>query len=83
MNAQVVSLKSNNTIWNIRVLCPFCGGIHKHGGGYVTSKPTLGERGSHCGRGSYILRVDPAIEANALFQLYGGIGIEEVIDLPY
>jgi hypothetical protein len=82
MDAHVVLVKPMDTFWRIRVLCPFCGKVHSHGGGDVTGKPTLGQRGAHCGRGEYILRVDARTEASVLFALYGSVGMEEVNGLP-
>ena len=58
MYAFVVSLYPTSKIWRIRALCPYCGKVHKHGGGYRTDRPLLGHRGSECGCGDYELIVD-------------------------
>lgn len=58
MYAFVIALYPSSQIWRVRVLCPYCGKVHKHGGGYRTDRPNLGHRGSECGRGDYELIVD-------------------------
>lgn len=58
MFAFVVALYPSSKIWRVRALCPYCGKIHKHGGGYRTDTPNLGYRGSECGQGDYELIVD-------------------------
>ena len=57
MDARVISIERQTTIWSVKVGCPFCRKVHKHGGGYVTEKPNLGHRGSHCGLGSYTMKM--------------------------
>ena len=57
MNADIITLESKKTYWAIRVMCPYCGVVHKHGGGTVAENPVLGERSSHCSRGEYVLMI--------------------------
>ena len=40
---------------SFEVWCPFCGRIHVHGGGAVSSPPVYGLRKAHCGKGSYTI----------------------------
>lgn len=53
MEATVVYMKFDN-VWTVKVRCPYCGSIHKHGGGN-SKKPFLGHRSSHCARGEYVM----------------------------
>lgn len=62
-NAVVVRTGTySNGSRSLVVACPYCGELHTHGF-------ELGDRGSHCGGGSYLL-VDPGKFMDALF----GIG---------
>lgn len=54
MNAEY-NIKKENKIWRLVVACPFCRKSHRHGGGYITGEPLLGQRASHCGNGDYTL----------------------------
>jgi len=49
--------------WDLLLTCPYCGAIHRHGGG-TGRLPSLGHRVGHCvGRdhaGDYILVAGPA-----------------------
>ena len=38
-------------VWNLFILCPFCGDRHEHGGGNDAT-PGLGSRLSHCSHGT-------------------------------
>ena len=48
-------------VWSIRIQCPRCGRVHRHGGGAITEgPPVLGHRLSHCpGGGGYELVPGP------------------------
>lgn len=54
--------RDTDGVWNLFVLCPFCGDRHEHGGG-DDEAPGLGHRLSHCvhGRqgGEYVLVAGP------------------------
>ena len=39
----------------VKINCPFCKKKHSHGAGRLADPPVLGQRGSHCGKGNYIL----------------------------
>lgn len=45
--------------WIVKVKCPFCGKIHKHGAGEANSirSINLGLRIAHCMNGSYIITI--------------------------
>lgn len=45
----------SNFHWVIRVRCPYCGGIHSHGGGAESTAPYSGHRAADCGKGGYYL----------------------------
>jgi len=55
--AKIASLKwhkdGESSVWLVRVTCPFCGAVHKHGGGNNPAGPDLGHRVADCGRGGY------------------------------
>jgi hypothetical protein len=55
MEAPIISLELKANHWAVKIRCPFCGSIHKHGGGNVSTAPTLGQRSAHCSSGEYLL----------------------------
>ena len=62
--APVVRLHSaralRETVWLLKVRCPYCARTHVHGGGIDRTRVAdfLGDRVSHCGADSYTL-TDP------------------------
>jgi len=53
VEAPIVSLELKTNHWAIKIRCPYCKAIHKHGGGNSTGIPYLGSRASHCSSGEY------------------------------
>lgn len=53
--AAVTRCEARNGVWALTIRCPFCGRRHHHGGGATSGDPVLGERVSHCHRGTYEL----------------------------
>ena len=51
--------------WLIRACCPFCGGVHHHGGGPVEGVPDGGLRLADCGAGCYRLALVGQTEAQS------------------
>ena len=51
----IVSVKQN--AYSLRLVCPYCSKIHKHGGGSSSGVVNFGQRLSHCkiNRRTYIL----------------------------
>ena len=43
---------ARDNIWSFKVVCPFCGATHRHGGG-DRDAPFFGHRIADCGLGSY------------------------------
>ncbi len=35
-------------VWSLSIKCPYCGGVHRHGGGPTSEPPALGHRVTHC-----------------------------------
>lgn len=48
-------ITEHNGIRLVKIKCPYCKKNHSHGAGKVSDPPVLGQRGSHCGLGNYIL----------------------------
>jgi hypothetical protein len=48
-----------NGNFSIKVLCPHCRKIHKHG---TTDLSSIGHRGADCGKGEYYIR--PIVDVN-------------------
>lgn len=52
--ARIIDITQGKQCIRLRVICPFCRAIHKHGGG-ETDSPTFGMRRAHCSKGSYFI----------------------------
>lgn len=57
-NAQIVIASAKRlttkSAWTLAATCPYCEGLHKHGGG-IGETPMFGHRVAHCGKGGYQL----------------------------
>ena len=62
--AVATHIAEDRGIWVLRVSCPYCDRMHRHGGGLVKAgPPSLGHRQSHClagEGGGYVLTPGPA-----------------------
>lgn len=57
-------VREQNGVWRYRVLCPFCGEHHMHGGG-IAPVPHFGHRVADCDNGRGYSPVAVALEAAA------------------
>jgi transposase-like protein len=65
MNDPVVAVEivERSGLRIVKINCPYCKKRHTHGGGAVKDSPVLGQRGAHCGKGSYILKLDDSVRS--------------------
>jgi hypothetical protein len=70
---RALTIAPARTCWSLKVRCPFCDKIHKHGGGKLYYLPVLGSRCAHCFKGTYYIIPPQEFEGALDFGFSGGL----------